>query len=118
MAIKMGQINMARGFGGMNELEKIIEQRRLDIVCIQEPYQRPLAWPGFRAFTGVRPQEEMWTLTLVRDNVVNVVLIQDCCTPTCTVVRLSLGNSQMILVNAYFKYADRIEMHIDHLEWY
>ena len=100
----------------MNELANIIEQRRLDIVCIQEPYQRSLAWPGFRVFTGVRPQEEMWTLTLVRDNVANVVLIQDCCTPTCTVVRLSVGNSQIILINAYFKYADRIEMHVDHLE--
>ena len=46
----------------------------------------------------------------------NVVLIQDCSNATCTVLRLSLGSSEVIFINAYFKHADRIEVHIDHLE--
>lgn len=55
-------------------------------------------------------------MTLVREGVADVVLIQDCSNPTCTVLRLSLGSSDIIFINVYFKYADRIEVHIDHLE--
>lgn len=78
MAIRISQINMARSFCGMNELMTIIEQRRLDVLFIQEPYQRPLAWPGFRVYTGVPPTAEMWSLTIVREASINVVQIQDC----------------------------------------
>lgn len=46
----------------------------------------------------------------------DVVLIRDCSYPTCIVVRLGLGNEEIIVINAYFKYAGRIQRHIGHLE--
>ena len=55
----------------------------------------------------------MWTITLIRKNIANVLLLKDCCNPTCTVVRLSLEDEDISLINAYFNYA---EDHIRHLE--
>ena len=100
----------------MNELMTIIEGRRLDVLFIQEPYQRPLAWPGFTVYTGVPPAAEIWAMTIVRNGPIRVVQIQDCCNSTCIVLRLSLGSSTVIAVNSYFKFADRIGDHIDRLE--
>ena len=92
MAFKFSQINLARSYGGTHELMNIIEKWGLEIICIQEPYQRKISWPDFRAFSGTPTPAEMWTLTLMKEDVANVVLIHDCSSPKCTVVRLSLGN--------------------------
>ena len=51
MGTKFAQINLARSFGGIHELMDIIDKWSLDVVLIQEPYQRKTSWPGFRAYS-------------------------------------------------------------------
>ena len=52
MACKLAQINAARSYGGVNELMRTIDNLNLDVIFIQEPYQKKTTWPGFRAYCG------------------------------------------------------------------
>ena len=83
MDIKLAQINLARSFGGVHEIIAIIDKWSLGIILIQEPYQRKISWPGFRAYFVSEAPDEMWTLTLVREDICSVVLIHDCSGPMC-----------------------------------
>lgn len=119
MALRLAQINAGRSIEAMNELRRFLDCTDIQVLLIQEPYARfkPI-WPGCRMYYGAKPNEDIWSLIIVKDRTLSVVLNAELSNQYCTVIELSPQGEEieMILVNSYFRYNENIEPHIGALE--
>lgn len=119
MGLKLGQINVGRSMNAMVEIRRYLDSHTTQIICIQEPYVQPsTSWPGCRLFYGAGPDENIWSLTVVRDPTLSVVLNGELSTKYCTVLEVVSFESgiEFVIVNSYFRYNQNIEPHLDKLD--
>lgn len=118
MVLSLAQINMSRCSAGMEELRHYFQNSGIDIMMIQEPYAKHgLRWPGCKIYHGASPDEDIWTLTIVRDSIEGVVLHTRDSTSNCTVISVTLSDtSKITLANSYFQYSEGIEGHLAQLD--
>lgn len=120
MVIKAGQINVGRSANAMAEIRRHLDSHKTQILSIQEPYlQHHANWPGCKLFYGAGLGEEIWSLTLIRDPTLTVVLNSELLSDKyCTALNVVPPGKdvEFVIVNSYFKYNEMIEPHIDTLE--
>lgn len=117
MVINLAQINMARSIVGMNELRTRLDTSPVDVMMIQEPYYRGfINYPGGRVFYGAKPEEEVWTLTILFNTDISVCLLDQYSNTTATVLKAVYRNVEFILANCYFKFSEETSVHVTYLD--
>ena len=106
--IKIGQINTRHCATAMKEVNKLVAELQLDIICLQEPYSRrgkiPYFPPNFQiASTGEHP---MSAIIVANRNIHSTLVTQFSDEwATCLEIKSFIGT--FILVSLYFQYRDR-----------
>lgn len=127
MGINIAQINAGRSIMTMYELKRLMDTDQVQILHIQEPYVgKDISWSDCQIFHGAmgapltegQADQTIWTLTVVRNPGHGAVLNMHLSDRYCTVLDITPrdGGPELVVVNSYFKYSERIEPHIERLE--
>ena len=114
--IKIGQINAQHAALAMKELNKLVEDLQLDILCLQEPYSRQGKIPSFSPHFQIASVGEtpMAAIIVANKNIKTTLITQfsDNWT-TCVEIKSSIGT--FILVSMYFQCSHEIQPYLNRI---
>ena len=120
MVIKIGQINAQRSAAAAVNLEILMKERNLDILCIQEPFCFKGKVRGYNApnLTKIQPQncEKPWVAAVVKNDKLDVLtnVGSECEHIMC--FKVITGDSDFIIINAYCQYSLPLEGFLEKIE--
>lgn len=112
-SLRIGQINAQGSKTATNEIRKVAEDLRLDIVCVQEPYCLRGKLPAMPITTrvilyGDNPK----AATIVFSRAVTITSIDHLSSSHCVVVEVSSTVGSIVMVNQYYQFEEPIAGHL------
>lgn len=108
MGLKIGQINAQRSKAVAVNLEIIMKERKLDILCIQEPYTfkgtvRGYTSPGLRM---IQPNKgNVWVAAIIMDQEIEILQITNMETEHLMCFQVLTKEEQFYIVNVYCQFS-------------
>lgn len=108
-SIRIAQLNAKGSMIVLHEARKLVEELKIDILCLQEPYTRRGKILGMPItsqiiLTGGNPQ----AATIVYNKNITVTKLSQFCDSHTVCIEISTPSGTWALVNMYFQYSDPI----------
>lgn len=119
--LRILQLNMRRSEVVTGEVRTLIQEKRLDILLLQEPYvQRPDERHTFFGLgTSVQVaavrHEDPWAIVASCNPEFKIIFISQLSTAHCVCAEVLTPGFSFYVVSHYFQYSDDIELHLKHL---
>ena len=111
------QINTQRARTAAKEIRQLVDEREVDIICIQEPYVRNREVQGYPVFhKKITIGETPGAAIIITNQQITATLINQLSNPKVLCLEIKTQNLTFILVNMYFQYQETIEPYILALE--
>ena len=111
------QINARRARTATKEIRQIIDEREIDIACVQEPYVRSRAAQGYPvSHTKITVGDYPGAAIIVTNRQITTTLINQLSNSKVLCLEVKTQNLSFILVNMYFQYCEPVEPFIVALE--
>lgn len=116
MALKIGQINVGRSLSAMTELERIVTEENLDIICLREPYWRPRYKSRLGTPLCVPEEDEVWATCYIINRRINCILLCELSNAKLLALKIHANGLEFIPINAYFKHNEPIDIYLNQLD--
>ncbi|KAB0805558.1 hypothetical protein PPYR_02528 [Photinus pyralis] len=113
------QINSQHSKTVAGELFKISNDKKLDILLIQEPYNfkhKIIAFPNSKIITGGKIDEEKMSAIIVLNNDLEIIKLEQFCTTHTVVIKMTNGLGWITIINSYVQFSEEIEKYIEEIE--
>ena len=109
--IRVAQLNAQRSVTVLQELRKLIEEMKLDVLCLQEPYSRSGSIPHLPVTARVIKEGEMpMAVIVVLNKQIKVLRISQLCNSHSICLEINYYGKMWILVNSYFQYGEDLDL--------
>lgn len=119
MELKIGQINAQRAMAAAANLELLIRELHLDILCIQEPYTYKGIVRGYTShnFSKIQPGvEKPWVAAIIANNKIEVFHLAHFDTPHIMCFQVMSEIENFYIINVYCQFSLQIELFLNDLE--
>lgn len=120
MGLRVGQINAQRSAAAAANLELLIKEKGLDIVCIQEPFCYKGKVRGYNSpnLIKITPQNcgHPWVAAVVNKERVEVLLNVGDENEHILCFKVMTGDTEFVLINLYCQYSAPLEGFLDKLQ--
>ena len=117
MVLRIGQINAQRSAAAAANLEILMQEKNLDILCIQEPFSYKGKVRGYNSpnLTKIQPQccEKSWVAAVVKKDAVDILVSVGDENEHIICFKVMTGNSDLIIINAYCQHSLPLEGFLD-----
>ena len=116
--LKCLQLNLHHSRLATDNLNKIIEEENIDILCIQEPYEIRKQITGFprRLKIFIEGEGKHRAAILVNNNRLDTILLKQLSDEDAVVIELILGNKKVIIASMYFDINRNIDTDLRKIE--
>jgi endonuclease/exonuclease/phosphatase (EEP) superfamily protein YafD len=110
LTMKTIQVNLGRGKAAMALLQTKIQEEKVDVLMIQEPFHTLGNWANAQTFGG---REKTKVLTVIRNSSWKATLMSEFTTDRCITVKLEGNLTNMLLVNCYIEGTNALDATLD-----
>ncbi|XP_044591429.1 uncharacterized protein LOC123269659 [Cotesia glomerata] len=116
------QANLRNDRAGTLEASQLWEEKRIDVLLLQEPYaahsNNSFKIPGFGCGTQVAAEtrSRLYAAICLANPKYQLLVLSQLSTTHCVYAQIMGPDTSFFVVSAYFQYKDEIEMHLKHLE--
>ena len=115
--IKVMQINVKKARTATKEIRQLAEDRRVDVICIQEPYIRNNKPQGFSVSSEkISIGDGPGAAIIIMNKNITTTTISQLSNPRVLCTEIKTSYISFILINMYFQYSHPIETYIAALE--
>lgn len=115
--IRMGQVNLQNSKRATAHARKLMEDKGLDFLLVQEPYSKNGKIVGMGVsnnIIGNRTDGERVYAAIVSTNNFSPLILHQYNTTHFAVAQVNLGNKEVYMISAYYQFGHQIEEYIDH----
>jgi len=119
MGLKIAQINAQRSAAAAANLEKLMGERKLDILCIQEPYTYKGAVRGYtsQSMTTIQPMvDKPWVAVVVANDRLEILHLAQYDTPHLMCLQVVSDREDFYIINIYCQFMLPIGPFLDQIE--
>ena len=120
MVLRIGQINAQRSAAAAANIEILMQERNLDVLCIQEPFSYKGKVRGYNSpnLTKIQQQccEKSWVAAVVKKDAVDILVSVGDENEHIMCFKVMTGNSDLIIINAYCLHSLPLEGFLDKIE--
>lgn len=119
--VRILQLNMRRSTVVTGEVRKLVDEKRLDVLLLQEPYVRKQgrSHTFYGLGTGMRVAavraQRPWAAVAVCNPAFQMTFVSQLSTTHCVCVEVLAPSFSFYVVSHYFQWSDDIEEHLRHL---
>lgn len=122
----MAQINAQNSSTVIDQLRHVVHDKKIDVICIQEPYSRNNVIAGLGVATKVITDTKIFTRSTTHKTIkaaiavtnpsYNVLKLEQLSNTHCICIEITTAGYKLYIINAYFQYCDKIEPYLQHIE--
>ena len=123
--VKIAQLNAQNSRTVIDELKRVLEERGIDVIALQEPYNRDEVVRGLGLTTKVVSDVTKFSRTVASNNVksaiainpnIKVLKLSHLCNTHVTCTQIISASDRFYLLSAYMQFSEPIGPYLQHLE--
>ena len=113
MELKIGQINAQRSMAAAADLNRIIDEQGIDMLCIQEPYLFRGRVKGYNSKRIVYPKvDKPWVAVVINSDEIEIFNVSKVESEHTMCLGVQIGNVYFYVINVYYQFSLPVEKFI------